>query len=382
MMTSEIKQRNPKRVGRPPRLRREILDEEAFRRMLCLERRRTERSPRLFVLMVLDVARIAVADRSGKSLARVLESLSASVRETDTIGWNKTGSQLGILFLETPAELRRTICGILHARISGVLYQALSFDHFSGISIWQHVCPEQWQHDTPLRPSHPVLYPDLAEGPASRRLYAWGKRLMDTVVSLVALLLLSPLLLAVALAVQLTSPGPVLFRQVRVGQYGTPFVFFKFRSMVDGNNAEVHRRYVQALIAGRPDTAGESANHRSAVFKLTRDPRVTRVGAFLRQTSLDELPQLFNVLRGEMSLVGPRPAIPYEVEAYQHWHRRRVLEAKPGITGLWQVKGRSRVTFDEMVRLDVQYALARSLWLDVKILAQTPGAVLLGTGAY
>jgi lipopolysaccharide/colanic/teichoic acid biosynthesis glycosyltransferase len=109
---------------------------------------------------------------------------------------------------------------------------------------------------------------------------------------------------------------------------------------------------------------------------------VTRIGAFLRKTSLDELPQLFNVLRGEMSLVGPRPAIPYEVETYQLWHRRRVLEAKPGITGLWQVKGRSRVTFDEMVRLDVRYAMTRSIWLDLKILIQTPGAVIFGAGAY
>jgi lipopolysaccharide/colanic/teichoic acid biosynthesis glycosyltransferase len=118
------------------------------------------------------------------------------------------------------------------------------------------------------------------------------------------------------------------------------------------------------------------------VYKLTKDPRVTRVGAFLRKTSLDELPQLCNVLKGEMSLVGPRPAIPYEVEAYSAWHRRRVLEAKPGITGLWQVKGRSRVSFDEMVRLDVRYASSRSLWLDIKTLAQTPAAVLFGQGAH
>src|SRR6185437_6449093 len=118
------------------------------------------------------------------------------------------------------------------------------------------------------------------------------------------------------------------------------------------------------------------------VYKLTTDPRVTPVGAFLRKSSLDELPQLYNVLKGEMSLVGPRPAVPYEVEAYKLWHRRRVLEAKPGITGLWQVMGRSRVTFDEMVRLDVRYAMAQSLCLDLKILLRTPAAVIWGAGAY
>jgi lipopolysaccharide/colanic/teichoic acid biosynthesis glycosyltransferase len=128
-----------------------------------------------------------------------------------------------------------------------------------------------------------------------------------------------------------------------------------------------------------PAREGPSQN---AVYKIQDDPRVTRVGKFLRKTSLDELPQLINVLKGEMSLVGPRPPIPYELEAYQIWHRRRVLEAQPGITGLWQVNGRSRIKFDDMVRLDLQYARTWSVWLDIKILWQTPRAVLFGAGAY
>jgi lipopolysaccharide/colanic/teichoic acid biosynthesis glycosyltransferase len=173
----------------------------------------------------------------------------------------------------------------------------------------------------------------------------------------------------------------VLFRQTRVGQYGAPFVFFKFRSMSVNNDPAIHREYVKSLIRGAAEK-GPVDETGAGVYKLTKDPRVTRVGAFLRKTSLDELPQLCNVLKGEMSLVGPRPAIPYEVEAYSAWHRRRVLEAKPGITGLWQVKGRSRVSFDEMVRLDVRYASSRSLWLDIKTLAQTPAAVLFGQGAH
>ncbi len=147
------------------------------------------------------------------------------------------------------------------------------------------------------------------------------------------------------------------------------------------NDAQVHRQYVEQLIAGKAEPHSSNGNAQG-VYKITNDPRVTRVGAFLRRTSFDELPQLWNVLKGEMSLVGPRPAIPYEVAAYQIWHRRRVLEAKPGITGLWQVSGRSRVKFDEMVRLDVRYALVPSIWLDIKILLFTPWSVIIGEGAY
>jgi lipopolysaccharide/colanic/teichoic acid biosynthesis glycosyltransferase len=138
---------------------------------------------------------------------------------------------------------------------------------------------------------------------------------------------------------------------------------------------------VQQLIAGKANKQPMNGNDQG-VYKLTKDSRITRVGAFLRKTSMDELPQFLNVLKGEMSLVGPRPPIPYEVEAYDIWHRRRLLEAKPGITGLWQVCGRSRVNFDDMVRLDLQYARTWSLWMDIKILLRTPGAVLLGAGAH
>jgi len=150
-----------------------------------------------------------------------------------------------------------------------------------------------------------------------------------------------------------------------------------------GNNSSIHKEYVTQLIAGQAQRNPTNGNGNGAgVYKLTNDARITRVGAFLRRSSLDELPQILNVLRGEMSLVGPRPAIPYELAAYQTWHRRRVLEVKPGITGLWQVNGRSRIKFDEMVRLDLRYAEAWSPWLDIKILLRTPRAVAEGEGAY
>ena len=155
-------------------------------------------------------------------------------------------------------------------------------------------------------------------------------------------------------------------------------------TMKAGNDNEIHKTYVKQLIAGKAERHPSNGNGKSneqGVFKLTKDPRITRVGAFIRRTSLDELPQFFNVLKGEMSLVGPRPPLPYEVESYDFWHRRRLLEVKPGITGLWQISGRSRVTFDEMVRLDLRYARSWSPWMDIKILLQTPRA-MMGEGAH
>jgi lipopolysaccharide/colanic/teichoic acid biosynthesis glycosyltransferase len=205
------------------------------------------------------------------------------------------------------------------------------------------------------------------------------KRSIDVASSALALILCSPLFLAIAVAIKVSSKGPVLFKQKRVGQYGKFFTFLKFRSMYVNNDHIVHQKFVTELIASE---SRPSVGDGDAVYKLMNDKRITRVGKWLRRTSLDELPQLLNVLKGEMSLVGPRPAIPYELAAYQTWHRRRVLETKPGITGVWQVMGRSRVKFDEMVRMDIRYALAWSPWLDLKILLRTPLAVIRGSGAY
>jgi len=153
----------------------------------------------------------------------------------------------------------------------------------------------------------------------------------------------------------------------------------KFRTMHTNVDDTLHHDYVTKFIKASVNAATDTG--KPALFKMANDPRVTPIGHFLRKTSLDELPQLWNVLRGDMSLVGPRPPLPYEVELYKPWHCRRVVDAKPGITGLWQVTGRSRTTFDEMVRLDLRYARTRSLWTDIKILLQTPAAVIAGKGA-
>ena len=194
------------------------------------------------------------------------------------------------------------------------------------------------------------------------------KRAIDMTLSALALLFLSPFILLVALLIRLDSPGPALFRQTRVGRDGQTFTLYKFRSM--------RREAEQELIRIRDLNEAQGL-----IFKIRDDPRCTRMGRFLRRLSLDELPQLYNVLRGEMSLVGPRPALPQEVEQYRDWHNKR-LSVPPGITGLWQVMGRSDLSFDEMVMLDLFYIENWSLWLDLKILLQTIPTVLLGRGAY
>lgn len=360
---------------------RELLEEASFLKALCLERKRTERSRRPFLLMLLDLTTFLSNDVTGKHCDDLLSTLSSSIRETDVIGWYSQRRILGVIFTEIQSDGGRAISNLLSARINGLLYSKLNFDRFREIKLSQYLFPEDWEYDVPQRASHPTLYPDLSERQTSGRLFSVSKRAIDVFGSAIGLLIGLPLFVVIGLAIKLTSKGPILFRQVRVGQYGKPFVFLKFRSMVVDNDPSIHREFVKALINGQAHREQATGNDQG-VYKLTRDRRVTRIGMLLRKSSLDELPQLCNVLRGEMSLVGPRPAIPYEVESYELWHRRRVLEAKPGITGLWQVKGRSSVTFDEMVRLDVRYAMARSIWLDLKILLQTPSAVILGTGAY
>jgi exopolysaccharide biosynthesis polyprenyl glycosylphosphotransferase len=200
------------------------------------------------------------------------------------------------------------------------------------------------------------------------------KRAIDIVVSAALLLALLPFLLAIALLVRLTSPGPILFRQRRVGRQGQLFWFYKFRTMYDGNDASSHRAYYQQLIRG-----GAAAPR--GAYKLADDPRVTSFGRILRRYSLDEFPQLLNVLKGDMSLVGPRPPIPYEVECYGPRELSR-LAVSPGLTGLWQVSGRSNLNFQEMIELDLNYIANWSLWLDLLILLRTPWAVVSGKGAY
>jgi lipopolysaccharide/colanic/teichoic acid biosynthesis glycosyltransferase len=359
------------------------LNEETFHKMIALERKRTERSRNPFLLMLLETGNGLKSADDENLLSKALSAFSDSIRETDVTGWYEGSFVIGVMFTQLGSEDRTAIVSTMLARVTTTLRSALGAEQFSQVSISLHLFPEGSDHQASDRPINPVLYPDLLRRPPAGKLPGAVKRVTDVAGSALALVVLAPLFLVIAVAIKLSSKGPVLFRQKRIGQYGVPFVFLKFRSMYANNDASVHKEYVCGLIRGQADRKPSNGNgNGQGVYKLTSDARITLVGRMLRRTSLDELPQFLNVLNGEMSLVGPRPPIDYEVAAYDLWHRRRLLEAKPGITGLWQVNGRSRVKFDDMVRLDLQYAKTWSPWLDLKILVHTPRAVALGEGGY
>jgi lipopolysaccharide/colanic/teichoic acid biosynthesis glycosyltransferase len=228
----------------------------------------------------------------------------------------------------------------------------------------------------------PDFFPlDLDVPNESHRFQIALKRAIDILGALVGLILFSPIMLATAIAIKMTSPGPIIFKQTRFGKRGLRFQFYKFRSMYSNTDDQIHREYVTNLIKGNLEKINQG-NKVVPLFKMVSDPRVTRVGKIIRKTSIDEVPQFFNVLKGEMSLVGPRPPLPYEVQKYEPWHLRRILEVKPGVTGLWQVEGRSTTSFDDMVRLDLRYAQNWSLSLDLRILLKTAKAVFSSKGAW
>lgn len=203
------------------------------------------------------------------------------------------------------------------------------------------------------------------------------KRVFDLAACMAGGLIVLPGILAIALIVRLSSPGPVLFRQIRIGRDGRPFVFYKFRSMRNANDDSEYRRYIEDLMTNGGSAGLDSMGRK--VYKLVDDSRVTPIGRFLRRTSLDELPQLLNVLRGEMSLIGPRPCLPFEYDLYQDWQKRR-LSVTPGMTGLWQVTGRSFVTFEDMVLMDLFYISNWSFLMDMKLLFRTVPVVIWGKG--
>jgi lipopolysaccharide/colanic/teichoic acid biosynthesis glycosyltransferase len=192
------------------------------------------------------------------------------------------------------------------------------------------------------------------------------------------MLVLSPALAVIALLVRRSSPGPIFFVQERIGKNGIPFKFYKFRTMVHNSDDAIHRQFAAMFINGGSDTEKKDSGK---VFKMTNDPRVTAIGRWLRKTSLDELPQLWNILKGEMTIVGPRPPIAYELDHYLPWHHER-LRVTPGLTGLWQVSGRSNVPFEEMVRLDIHYINSWTILEDVRIILKTIPVVLRGSGGY
>lgn len=357
----------------------DVLPEAMFLRTLCVEQKRTERSRRRFVLMLLEPTNLLTRGDTKNTLNQIIDTLAQTTRQTDVIGWYKDNAIIGTIFTEIGPEEGHSVAKALLTKFTAALSSALSIEQINQISLSFHVFPDDWEDHGNGRPTSTALYPDAVVGGGPKKGTLWMKRTMDIVGSLCAITALAPIMATIAVAIKLHSKGPIIFRQKRVGQHGRLFTLFKFRSMYTQNDSGVHQEFVTRFIKG--ENGLEQAGAKESVFKLTNDSRITPLGRLLRRTSLDELPQFFNVLLGDMSLVGPRPPIPYEFSSYDIWHKRRLLTVKPGITGLWQVTARSRVGFADMVRLDLKYAQSHSLWLDLKILLHTPRAVFDGDGA-
>lgn len=345
-----------------------VLSKANYFRQLQLEKRRTDRSKAPLSMIVFHGG---FASRNGMQNIRGLaEFLQASKRETDILGYMGE-NRLALLLPDTSKEGVQAVLRNVRSRSVDLVYEATAGTY-----------PDQLFEslvDTHTAPTE--AFPLLLDEPTSRSEVAMRvKRGVDIAGAALALLVLAPLMLVTAVAIASTSPGPVIFKQIRLGRRGAPFVFYKFRSMNVGVDDQIHREYVAGLIEGQHEGLNQGDQGKPH-YKIKADPRVTRVGAFIRATSIDELPQLVNVLKGDMSLVGPRPPLPYEAEKYQSWHLRRVLEVRPGLTGLWQVEGRSRTSFDDMVRLDLRYIRNSSFLLDLKILIKTIFVVLRREGA-
>jgi len=358
----------PRRSARRPSSQHlHVIGERLFRDALVRERKRADRFEEAFAVLLIAFERKRLTPAV---LSRLTESLSQSPRPADVIGWFEQDSVLGFIRCAAAGEAAGAAATLTDV-VQRAMARGLPKDLVASCSIQCETYPSQSQAIAP------VFLVDRGLPRQSRFVQTASKRTLDVAGSAACLLAFGPVLLCVAAAVKLTSKGPVFFRQQRIGEAGQPFTMLKFRTMQANADPRIHQEYVEKFIQSNQ----AAASGKDDVFKLVNDPRVTAIGDFLRRSSLDELPQFWNVLRGDMSLVGPRPPLPYEVARYKQWHRRRVLEAKPGITGLWQVTGRSRTTFDEMVRLDLRYARTRSVWKDLHILLATPKAVLTGKGA-
>jgi lipopolysaccharide/colanic/teichoic acid biosynthesis glycosyltransferase len=354
-----------------------IFDEEIME-IVTRERKRANRSGLAMAILLVGV-RDSRRENTSALFGVVANALSAIKSDIDIAGWFERESIIGLIVPEIDPSNLTSACERLESEFRKELEDRSEGDLTDRLSIRLCVYPEPPQlGDDEVEAVDPFLYPELQGQQKGSAIFHVLKRGMDILGSLTLLLLLSPLLLAIAGLVKLSSRGPVLYHQMRIGQMLKPFMMCKFRSMYANSGHGIHHDYVSWFITSSDKGQAQDKNK---VFKLANDPRITPIGHFLRKTSLDELPQLWNVLVGEMSLVGPRPPLWYEVQQYKPWHRHRVLDAKPGITGLWQVTGRSRTTFDEMVRLDLRYAKKKSLWADIKILLATPAAVIKGNGA-
>ena len=360
-------------VGQP------IFDEELFKHTVTRERKRTERSGLAMVMLLVGV-QDSRPEHTSVLFAGIADALSAIMSDIDILGWFEQQSIMGLIVPEIDVANVASTCERLESEFREEILSRVKSDRTERLSIRLHVYPEtQSREEGNALSVDPLLFPELHSNQRQHSSFDMLKRGIDLFGSLSLLVVLSPLFLIIACLVKVSSPGPVMFRQVRVGHMMKPFGMYKFRTMHVNADPGIHRNYVSRFITS--SDKGQAQDKKHTVFKLTNDPRIAPLGHFLRKTSLDELPQLWNVLVGEMSLVGPRPPLWYELQKYKPWHCHRMMVAQPGMTGLWQVTGRSRTTFDEMVRLDLRYARERSLRGDIKILLATPAAVIKGNGA-
>lgn len=351
-----------------------------FNQVLCLERKRSERSRKRFLLMLVNIQNLCRTNEDSKILHDIARILSSFARETDIAGWYDHGSVMGVIFTEINGVNEDYIGEKIRKSLSSILDQ----EQMKKIEISFHNFPEEQNKQRSNKSEVDLsLYPDLLDKKSSNGRSFFLKRSTDIVGSIVGILIFLPFFITIPILIKLFSKGPVFFKQKRLGQLGKKFTFLKFRTMDVNCDERVHKEFVKNLICSEKSNGEKKKNGDNGhVYKMQDDSRVTLIGKFLRKSSLDELPQFINVLKGDMSLVGPRPPILYEVEHYDPWHRNRILEMKPGITGIWQVNGRSSTTFDEMVRMDIQYSRKWSLLLDIKILLKTPYIVLNGKGAH
>jgi lipopolysaccharide/colanic/teichoic acid biosynthesis glycosyltransferase len=379
-----------------------INDVHEFCQRIREERSRSDRSGLPFSLIIISLENIPTDE--ARTLTRAIVKFDSKLRLSDVMGWYDR-KVLGIILPGAREEEARNVLNRLKSFVISSnkalnVREIIKNDgNFTIMEYPRDVWDCLWNGGNNPDQNNPGNNDDRnTNSPLSRYkflerssllwrkhrtensllFYDVSKRLIDLILGSMLLLAFLPLMLLIALLIKTTSRGPVLYRQTRIGRFGREFTFYKFRTMYHNCDEKMHRDYVLRLIKNRAEK--KVSNNRS-YFKLVDDPRITPLGRILRKTSLDELPQLFNVLKGDMSLVGPRPPIPYEVEQYDVWQLRRVLDVKPGLTGLWQVSGRASTTFDEQVRLDLRYVANHSLWMDILILLRTFKAVCNMEGA-
>jgi len=364
-----------------------LLGQSGFRAAVVRERKRSERSGKQFLLLLLDFTDLGAqafdSCVGGRAVfQKFAQMLHSTLRGIDIIGWYEKNKIFGMIFPETDLTGREALL----AKVRSQLNTALGEERGALVRLHCFSFPTaNGSEETRRERDELYFYPEAGDGSMSFTASRVVKRLLDITGSLFGLLLFSPIFIIAAALIKFDSPGPIFFRQKRVGFNGRPFTLLKFRSMYAGGDDALHRDYVRRLIHNGEAASclqNDNSQAKDPVYKITDDPRVTAVGRFLRRTSLDELPQFINVFLGQMSLVGPRPAIPYEIEEYDIWHKCRILDVKPGITGIWQVEGRSRTTFEEMVRMDLRYCRSRSFMLDVKLILRTPLALFQARGAF